>query len=204
MQSNSDKAMSPWLAYSRTCVSGLNAVSILAHSQVPISAFVVGFTFLLAFNTNFRLVLLLWLEIFGTRLLLWFPTVSVNHYVEDLQKTLKEMQDKKSENAEANYNTKRIVKAEREEARSTQKQEKIKQASERTQGTHTNGNNGVQNPVANRPSVSTSGLLSVGASPAPLSDVHEDEILTPNGSANPGSSKRAKVADPEIPRRGST
>jgi hypothetical protein len=55
----------------------------------------------LAFNQNIRRILSLWLVISGTWLLLWFHTVSVNHYVDDLQRKLNKMQAKKTKDGEA-------------------------------------------------------------------------------------------------------
>lgn len=86
-----------------------------ANDRVPISAFVAGFTFVLAFNQNIRKILSLWLAICGTWLLLWFPTVSVNHYVDDLERKLNKMHAKKTKDGEARFQNSVKWRAMREE-----------------------------------------------------------------------------------------
>jgi flagellar biosynthesis GTPase FlhF len=90
-----DKVISyPWESFLLTCVSELPlGVDLIANRIVPISAFVVGLTFLLAFNENVRKVFLLCLEIAGTWI--WFPTATAEEYVKQLQAKLDSMQDDK-------------------------------------------------------------------------------------------------------------
>ena len=49
------------------------------------------------------MIILLWLDIVVTWLLLWFPTVSVNHYVKNLEERLEQMKKDKTVRGEANY-----------------------------------------------------------------------------------------------------
>lgn len=85
-------------------------MDLIANRIVPISAFVVGLTFLLAFNENIRKVFLLCLAISGTWF--WFPTATAEKYVERLQKMLDSMQDDKRAKVEKKRKEKK-AKAER-------------------------------------------------------------------------------------------
>ena len=153
----------------------------LAYCEVPISAFVVGLTFLLAFNQNIRMIILLWLDIIVTWSLLWFPTVSVNHYVKHLEEKLNQMQKNKTVKGEAKYQK--------------PKKEKIARRKNRTQI----GQQGSQNPVGDNQAAPTSEGLPAGASPPPPTSVREANTLA-NAVVPRRGSTRSKVADEQVPR----
>jgi hypothetical protein len=148
-------------------------LQILAYFQVPISAFVVGLTFLLAFSQNIRMIILLWLDILVTWLLLWFPTVSVNHYVKNLEERLEQMKKDKTVRGEANYQRRQA------------------------------GRQGGQDPVGNDQAATANARTHAGASPPPPTSGRSDEDLAANGTVTSRASTRSKVPDEEVPRAAS-
>jgi hypothetical protein len=145
---------------------------IVAYFAVPISASVVGLTFLLAFSQNIRMIILLWLDILFTWLLLWFPTASVNHYVKNLEERLEQMKKDKTVRGEANYQRRRP------------------------------GRQGGQNPVGGDQTASEQAApanmrTAAGSSPPPPTDVREEDDLA-NGAVTSRASTRSKVPDEEV------
>ena len=107
----------------------------------------VGLTFLLAFSQNIRMIILLWLDILVTWLLLWFPTVSVNHYVKNLEERLEQMKKDKTVRGEANYQRRQA------------------------------GRQGGQDLVGSNQAATENAGPAVGSSPSPPTDVREEDDL---------------------------
>lgn len=138
------------------------------------------------------------MAISGTWLLLWFPTASVNHYVDELQRKLDRMQAKKTKKGEARVQNRVKWRAMREEE--IEKVDEIiaqqwlaKKADRRKARKHRS-----QHPTGNHQADSVNDDI---AANIPSRPVQEDEDGLANGLPKSSASIRSKarVHDEEQP-----